>query len=752
MSADGRPPSRSDPTALPGLRRIVTGVNVALLVVFVALVLVTGYGLRRIETLAIRTRDVTVPEVLSQHRQAIVAGEMLRLVPVIANPALPAPQRRAALTTAQGLIAAFDAVQEAAVLQRLDAVLAALQDLSYHIDLLARLRGGLDERAALYDWLDEDWASADGAWRGDAAAAPLSLRWLDAELPRGKRAQALRHLRALRLTVHRIAAAADAATLAGLRRSFAAEEAALRTLAPQAAPWQAFDAHAARLFDIAGEAVTCIDAIAAGAMRVDQSLDHLTGGFSAEAAASARDGSERIVALSTHTFWTLTLIWALAVAVLGTLIWLARRDVVSPVLKMIAMLDGIRLNTPPVTLPRIRFRELEDLKQAVLMFAAALQQARDLTRALRSSEDRYRGLVDTQLDLVARMDGDGRFTFVNNTLGRLLGRPAVELIGDRRWPEIVAPEDAAAAEAVLAEARDPELLRATAESRIAAADGIRWYAWEIYAIPGDEGTPLEIQAVGRDVTERHRRETDLRATLDELSRSNAELERFAYVASHDLKEPLRSIVSFSQLLERSCGDSLDRQGREYLGFVIDGARRMNALITDLLAYARVMRREIAVAPVDLEAALSTACDNLRDLIDTNGAVIRHDPLPVVVGNDIQLIELLQNLLSNALKFHRPDAVPTVEIRCRAGEGVWDIAVIDNGIGIERQYFDSIFEIYRRLHRENYPGTGIGLALCKRIVESHHGRIRVESQPGQGATFIVTLPAGATGLAGDGGML
>jgi signal transduction histidine kinase len=236
---------------------------------------------------------------------------------------------------------------------------------------------------------------------------------------------------------------------------------------------------------------------------------------------------------------------------------------------------------------------------------------------------------------------------------------------------------------------------------------------------------------------------ELRARGEELARSNADLEQFAYVASHDLSEPLRKVTNFCQLLERQYGPQLDDKARQYIGFAVDGAKRMQTLITDLLSFSRVGRTEQFV-PVDLDAALAQALANLDAAIAETGAVVESDPLPVIRGDEPLLVALFQNLVSNAVKY-RSEQPPRVRVSVRRADAGWEFAVSDNGIGIEAQYAERIFAIFQRLHvRGQYSGTGIGLALCRRIVEFHGGRIWLDTGTREGATFRFALPAGSAG--------
>jgi len=235
------------------------------------------------------------------------------------------------------------------------------------------------------------------------------------------------------------------------------------------------------------------------------------------------------------------------------------------------------------------------------------------------------------------------------------------------------------------------------------------------------------------------RTDELSRANDELARSNAELEQFAYVASHDLQEPLRMVSSFVQLLAQRYQGKLDADADEFIGYAVDGATRMQALIRDLLAYSRVGRRGHELAPVDLEAALEQATANLRAAIADADAALTHEPLPTVLGDETQLTQLLQNLIGNAVKFHGTQP-PQIHVGARRQAESWIISVRDNGIGIDPDYADRIFLIFQRLHtRAQYDGTGIGLAMCRKIVERHGGRIWLESTPGSGSTFSFTLP-------------
>ncbi len=249
-----------------------------------------------------------------------------------------------------------------------------------------------------------------------------------------------------------------------------------------------------------------------------------------------------------------------------------------------------------------------------------------------------------------------------------------------------------------------------------------------------------VLTVFRDVTEEELSKQRLSERTEELVRSNRDLEQFAYVASHDLQEPLRMVINYTQLMQRRYAGRLDSDADDFMGFALEGAHRMHVLITELLAYSRVQSTGKEPTRTDLEEALRGATINLAAAIDESGATVTHDPLPFALCDKTQVVQVFQNLIGNALKFHGAEP-PRIHVGAVRFEDTWTISVKDNGIGIESEYFDQVFQIYRRLGaRSEYPGTGMGLAICKRILERHGQQIWVESTPGEGSTFFFTLSA------------
>jgi len=370
----------------------------------------------------------------------------------------------------------------------------------------------------------------------------------------------------------------------------------------------------------------------------------------------------------------------------------------------------------------------------VLMSGAVAERNR-VEEALSAERERLAVTLRSIGDGVITTDVEGRIVLVNTATESLTGWAQREAIGaplddvfhiihDMTRERRENPVDRVLESGALVELADHTLLVSRdGKERSLSLTGA--------PILSDKEGLMGVVLVFRDITQR-------RLAAD-LARSNAELEQFAYVASHDLQEPLRMVSSYVQLLARRYKGQLDADADDFIDFAVDGAKRMQELVNDLLTYSRVGTRGNPFEPTDCEAVLALALGNLELAIEEGGAVVTHDPLPVVVADGSQLAQVLQNLIANSIKF-RGEMPPRIHVSATSMGDEWVFCVRDNGIGIDPQYHDRVFVLFQRLHtRREYPGTGIGLAICKRIVERHGGRIWVESELGQGSAFHFAIP-------------
>ena len=384
-------------------------------------------------------------------------------------------------------------------------------------------------------------------------------------------------------------------------------------------------------------------------------------------------------------------------------------------------------------------RDLEGRPKYEIAVYEDITARRNAEEALRQSEERFRRTFELASSGLAHVGLDGRFLRVNKRLCEIFGYSEAELCA-LTVRDLSHPEDRELADGPRARVIAGEIDSARLEKRYFRKDGkLLWVAIAIAMERDAQGRPLYAISVLDDITERKQAEAALREAHEDLKRSNSELEQFAYVASHDLQEPLRMVSSYTQLLGRRYAGKLDADAAEFMGYIVDGAARMKQLIEDLLAYSRVGMRAKESRPVALSAALGRALANLKVAMEEAGASVTHDALPSVPGDEVQIAQVFQNLIGNALKF-RSRAAPRIHVGVSESESQFEIAVRDNGIGIEPQYFERIFMLFQRLHdKGEYPGTGIGLAIVRKVIERHGGQIRVESKPGDGSAFIFTLP-------------
>ena len=457
------------------------------------------------------------------------------------------------------------------------------------------------------------------------------------------------------------------------------------------------------------------------------------------------------------------------------------------VVTLLLTLGIVSFVLPMATSPFRRFDELHmslavrGLIGLILLFDVYVvyqqYQIRSIRRRLNERDELFRLITEKAADMIAVVDTSGRRVYNSPSYERIMGYSPEEL-GATSSLEQIHPDDREKIKAAAAEASRSgvgrrieyrmrhkdgswRVLESTASTILDAKGNVNKLVIVNRDITDRKGAEIALQEyqihleelvemrtaeltkaneqLERDITERNRVQQELTRKVEELARSNADLEQFAYVASHDLQEPLRMVISYTQLLARRYRGKLDASADEFIGFAVDGASRMQQLIQDLLSYSRLTIRGKALQFTETGAACNAALENLRESIKDSNAEVSVGPLPKVLADATQLAQLFQNLIGNAIKY-RNKRRPEIHVDARPNGNDWVFSVKDNGIGIEPQYFERIFQMFQRLHtRKDYSGTGIGLAICRKIIERHGGKIWVESQSGKGSTFLFTIP-------------
>ena len=380
----------------------------------------------------------------------------------------------------------------------------------------------------------------------------------------------------------------------------------------------------------------------------------------------------------------------------------------------------------------VTFRNITDRKRAEI--------------ALRDSEERFRAIFEQAAVGIAKTALGGQFMRVNPGFCQIVRYAESELL-QKNWQAITHPDDIEADREYVRSLLSGNIQTFSLEKRLVCKDeAVRWANVTVSAMRDANGTPQYLICAIEDISQRKLVQELLQASLDtqtryaqELTRSNAELEQFSYVASHDLQAPLSTIAGYAQLLEKRCHNQLDAQGNKFIRNIVNSCGRMQALIDDLLEYSRVGRSEKPFDVIDCNLVFEDACANLQLAIRQEQASVTRGDLPRVRGDSFQLLQLFQNLIGNAIKYRSSEA-PMVRVSASRQGDNWVFSVQDNGIGIAEQYHPRIFQLFQRLHsQKQYSGTGIGLAICQRIVERHGGRLWVESEPNRGSTFYFSIP-------------
>ncbi|KIL96833.1 Phytochrome two-component sensor histidine kinase Cyanobacterial phytochrome B [Paramagnetospirillum magnetotacticum MS-1] len=398
---------------------------------------------------------------------------------------------------------------------------------------------------------------------------------------------------------------------------------------------------------------------------------------------------------------------------------------------------------------RSKVRVFIDLFLSRRALEAELARTTAMSQVLRESEARlHHAVSEAPIPIMIHAE-DGTVTLLSRVWSELTGYGPEDIPTIQDWTRRAYGERSEENLARIQASYGMSGPRAEGEREVITASGeVR--VWDLRSAPIEalpDGRRLVI-SMAIDVTDRYHVQEELAGKTTELERSNADLEQFAYVASHDLREPLRMVNSFLGLLDKKFGSTLPDDAREYIAYAKDGAKRMDSLILDLLEYSRIGRKAVPDQAIDLKPTLDTALSNLALAVEESGATINTpDTMPKLCVDSGEFVRLFQNLIGNALKYRSPDRAPVVSITAEFKGNAWEFRIADNGIGIEPQYFDRVFQIFQRLHaRTETSGTGIGLAICKRVVSRHRGRIWVESVPGEGSTFCFTIPAVKAGAA------
>lgn len=710
-----------------GSAAVIGAVVGAVLVAVVAALILGSFG--RIVGIAETARDEVVPLVLEQQEQALLAIELARLTEVILG-ARSRPERRQALEDVEAVAQRIAGRADVTVMGRLDAAVHAVRRSAYRGDVLDSLR---EAARAHLDRLDSLLPPLGGV-RGRVEPYATQLLF------------EIRHV------LYRAVEEPDPTLIETLEARFAVLVAEMRDVAAGGAmpatggrPFTLRDLEEFRVvFGLRREQLAVQEQMAEEAVTARGLLAALSNALSADAAATAVDSSAEIVRQGRTGI-------AVGIAAVGgglvalfLAAWFLVRHVAAPVLRAHGALEAIQRGQRMISLPRARLEEMDAVGRSVERLAQVLAEIQVKEKAAHRSERQLRFVFDVSPVpfIMARVD-TSEIIDANEAACRMFRSPRDSVVGRLSRDYWLDPRRR--------DAMVDYLRREGAvddfEAHLLTSDGHDfWALMSVRMVELDVGPALLTGLT--DITERKAYEARLHGLVAELETSNRELERFAAVASHDLQEPLRAVASHLQLLDRREGERLSAEGREFMGFAIDGARRMQQLIVDLLEYARVGQSRTDPAPVPLDPLLDAVCRTLAPRMAESGGVVEAArPLPTVFGDADTLMRLFENLIINALKYGAPGRPPVVRIAAEADGGDWLLSVADNGRGIAPEYADKVFMMFQRLDSGDGMaggGTGIGLTICRKIVEQHGGRIWVDPQGGcgphgEGVAIRLTLP-------------
>jgi PAS domain S-box-containing protein len=789
-------------TVRPSLGSFFSTVTIGLVVTFAGLLLVTNFGLEEIAGRARETRDITVPQVVAQHRQAVVASQILRQVTVISSPLSKPAERREALAKAEGLSDAFDSSRDLAVLERFDAVLGRLNTLSYQLDLISLLEAELQRQHEALSWVHDGWVH--GGWLHDgwtpesrvqdarndvspdapAESDVLSLRWLFPSLDAGNRELALHALRRLEQILARTRTATTPDALAHLNRTFDATLSQLHRLAPNHPFWASYREQTSRLFLIRLDILKSTAAVERASREVDDSLDQLIAALSEEAAALAYNGAESIVSLATTVFWFLALLWGLAALLLATTLWLVSRRVVRPILAAVSALDRVRLPTSPGSLPTVHFRELAAINETVTRFSSALVKEQDYAQALAKSEALYRSLVETIPHGIIRVDGEGVIRFENEGHRQLLGITSGSTVGSSLSELLWCPPDGLPVMERLGQmlaGREPEgplpglyqrndgslidvqIDWCRTSDRSKAMDDLILVLTDI--TDRRQAMKLEAMAKAKELAEESRWRAE--AALQELQSAQKQLIQAEKMASlgtlvagvaHEVNSPLSvALISGTYLADEieklTLLHQTSRLRKKDLSQYLESGKEAVLLLLSNLGRACNLVQSFKQAvhdqatdnrrQFDLKILIENISSNLAPKWRRAGhrLVISVEPGIVMESYPGALAQVLTNLITNSIDHGYEDGrTGTLTISARYEKN--DIIAVqyqDDGKGIGEEIQYKIFDPFFTTKR-GAGNTGLGLHVTfNMVVKNLGGHIRLETGRLPGACFCIRIP-------------